>query len=369
MNLSSSSNDRTWMVVGLLWLASLSTLILRSFFPDNGILTGSLGEALWPLVGLSVLLFFTTLRALFASAEDTILAHYAALDVMKHVQRNGVTAFLLLPLAGALSLSLFYPVMMQSPKTPLLAGSQSIGILAIVSLFLWDTYRWQRALSLLGLGLVSLWLPSLWGTSTFPSLSGAWGAQLARHTVMAVFLLLLVGLSLRWMLARKRYRRSLQQGAILLMGCVWLGHLGAWLSPTPASYKHGVSLSLFGLGLVAWTWLGARSLRDIARLHGYPHALAKLHYRPYTLGATLPLALLLALSGWTSFSISPTVLLVLISAQLLAFVSFATLHSVHSVTLGGLSPIWALLRPALVFLFLYFPYGAIGLTVMEMWRR
>ncbi|TNE46215.1 MAG: hypothetical protein EP343_24215 [Deltaproteobacteria bacterium] len=360
--------DRAWVLVVLLWLAALGKLVLRSVFPESHSLGAPMGAALWPLMGLSMLLFVSTLRVLFASTEDTVVGHYAILDSMKMLQRDGATTFFLLPLLGGLSLTLLYPLMLSNVDTPLRAGAQSLLICALYSLFLWEKHRWQRALMLTGAGFLALYLPSFFGASAPTLWSTKWTVKLVQHAVIGLFLLMLVGLCIRWMSGRKTYRRSLQQSATLLMLCVGAGHLLQTLLTSTKTIKYSISLSLFVLGFALWTGLGARSIRAVLRLQSYSHAQAHLHYRPYLFGATLPLALLLALGGWTSYSISPTVLLLLISAQLLSFVSFMTLHSVHNVSLGEPSPIWALLRPVLVFLLLYFPYGAIGLTVLEMWR-
>ncbi len=365
---TSTTPDRAWVLVALLWLAAIAKLALRSLFPTSPSLGTPMGEALWPLMGLSLLLFASTLRVLFASTQDTVMGHYAILDTMKRLQRDGATTFLLLPLIGGLSLPLLYPLMLTSVDTPSRAGAQSLWTYALFSLFLWEKHRWQRALFVVGAGFLALYLPSFFGTATPTLWSARWAVKFVQHTVIGLFLFMLVGLCIRWILGRKTYRRSLQQSTNLLITCVGIAHLLQTLLSTAKTIKYSISISLFVLCFAFWTWLGTRSIRDVFRLQGYDHAQAHLHYRPYLFGATLPLAFLLAVGGWTSYSISPTVLLLLICAQLISFVSFMTLHSVHNVSLGEPSPIWALLRPVLVFLLLYFPYGAIGLTVLEMWR-
>lgn len=375
MSFFSRKPDSSWYMVSLLWLITLVVLSGRRWQPQAFVwLQHVPGEVLWPLCILSIALGISSLRVLFATTEHVLVTHYATLESMRTVQRCGLLSLLVVPLLGVLGVAFLYPSFVFSdgvssrPCHPWQPGIHALFLFALGSLFLWQSHRWLRAGTLFLAIILLQMTPLLWANHWIPgTCHGFWFIFWPPHPkqwIMVLFLWFILGLSLRWIFQRKALQNSLQQSAYGLVGCVWLGQLGWSFFPDAKFWQYGLSW-VFLVGLIGFlSWQGAVSLREVRKLTRHPHALSQLHHHPYIFGATFPLAFLLALTGWTYTSVNPTVVLLFIGSQLLAFQGFSVLQSVHDNTLGHPNPMWIWLRPVLIFLVLYFPFGAIAVAML-----
>ncbi len=358
---------KTWYLVLGIWLTTLVVFLVQTAAP-HALSSWPVAQHtfLWPLEALSILFFLAAMQVLFSSNEDPLLAHYASLDSMNRLQRFGLLSFLSLPLLGGGQLALLYPLYLaqQSPH-PFLGITHSLTVYAILSLFLWSqATRWLAfgtALSLaVGLGYGGV----LW-KGAFPAWN-VWAIQFLSLLVPSTLILLMMGLTLRWW-RRAKSQHSTRTAAHGLVLCVLLSQ-GFLLFVDSSSVRKGVLLLTVMLLASFLTWASLKTLRETRRLLSFPHTLPPLHCRPYILGSTLPLALWVGLGGWTlKVTIVPSMLLWLAGAQLLAFSGFSTLHSIHRIGWGEPHPIWVFLRPILIFLILFFPFGFPALTLLKAW--
>lgn len=347
------------------WVVTVAAMLFSYLMPISQWTTYEFMQI--PLVFLSSALFILSLGFLRSDSHNAVIAHYEALDAIQEIQRLGILSLLLLPFFGTLSMVfLFQIVRFAHYPHPIYGLAQILLIYAVISPLLWQiSRRWLLSLSATALAIactvIGLWLgappPSLWPTLL----------QIAQLAPLTVSILLAIGLSLRWFLRHKAYRSGLQLSAIALFCVSVFAQIAILYDFTQVIVNRIVALIIAVSLLVGLLGLGCQSLRCVCRLWLMPVELEKRDIRPYLLGGSFPLALLLAMASWL-WHPQPTAngLLILAVAQLCAFSAFCTFYATYR-TEPPSHPhaFWFFLRPILIFIAFFFPFGFPSLSLLR----